>query len=168
MVVTRADPARRIVQEINAEPAAREYARLLGKDPAQLTTFTFAAHPVVVRVGGQHHVRAIQRINEDGDLVFFSAIDEGLVLTLAEPQDIARHLNGALADLARDRAPAAILACDCILRRIEAQEKQSYRAVSDILRRHGVTGFSTYGEQMNGMHVNQTMTGVALYPPGAP
>jgi hypothetical protein len=168
MVVTRADPARRIVHEINAEPAAREYARLLGKDPGQLTTFTFAAHPVVVRVGNQHHVRAIQRIDADGNLVFFSAIDEGLVLTLAEPQDMARHLDAALTELARDRAPAAILGCDCILRRIEAQEKQRFRAVSDILRRHGVTGFSTYGEQLNGMHVNQTMTGVAFYPPDAP
>ncbi|MFN3936447.1 MAG: FIST signal transduction protein, partial [Gemmobacter sp.] len=51
MVVTEADPARRIVRQINAEPAAVEYARLLGKDPAQLSPFTFAAHPVVVRIG---------------------------------------------------------------------------------------------------------------------
>ena len=79
MVVTGADPARRVVHGINAEPAAREYARLLGKDPAQLTPFTFAAHPLVVRIGGRHHVRAIQRVAENGDLVFFSAIDEGLV-----------------------------------------------------------------------------------------
>lgn len=87
MVVTDADPARRVVREINAEPAAREYARILGKDPEQLTAFTFAAHPVVVQIGGQHHVRAIQRVEGNGDLVFFSAIDEGLVLTLAEPLD---------------------------------------------------------------------------------
>jgi len=26
-------------------------------------------------------------------------------------------------------------------------------------------GFSTYGEQLNSMHVNQTLTGVAFYPP---
>ena len=37
MVVTEADPARRLVRQINAEPAAREYARLLGMDPLQLT-----------------------------------------------------------------------------------------------------------------------------------
>ena len=49
MVVTEADPERRLVREINAEPAAREYARLVGKDPDQLSPFTFAAHPVVVR-----------------------------------------------------------------------------------------------------------------------
>ena len=165
MVVTEADPSRRIVRQINAEPAAREYARLLGKDPAQLTTFTFAAHPLVVRVGGRHHVRAIQRVAENGDLVFFSAIDEGLVLTLAEPRDMVAHLDAELHALSAQGAPAAILGCDCILRRMEAQEKQMFNAVSQVLCNHRVTGFSTYGEQWNSMHVNQTMTGVAIYPP---
>lgn len=162
MVVTQADPHRRTVRQINAEPAAREYARLLGKDPAQLTSFTFAAHPLVVRIGGRHHVRAIQRVADNGDLIFFSAIDEGLVLTLAEPQDMVAHLKRELLALGQ---PMAILACDCILRRMEALEKQMYGAVSAVLRDHHVTGFSTYGEQWNSMHVNQTMTGVAIYPP---
>lgn len=164
MVVTGADPARRVVHQINAEPAAQEYARLLGKDPGQLTTFTFAAHPVVVRIGGSHHVRAIQRMAPNGDLVFFSAIDEGLVLTLAEPLDMAAHLDVALTGLSDGGRPA-ILACDCILRRIAAEENQRYGAVSALLKAHGVVGFSTYGEQLNSMHVNQTMTGVAIYPP---
>jgi hypothetical protein len=168
MVVTGADPSRRIVRQINGDPAAREYARLLGKDPEQLTTFTFAAHPLVVRVGGRHHVRAIQRMEENGDLVFFSAIAEGLVLTLADPQDIAAHLEAGLTALSDEGGqPAAVLACDCILRRIEAQEKQRFGAVSAILAAHGVVGFSTYGEQVNSMHVNQTMTGIALWAPKA-
>lgn len=165
MVVTEADPRRRIVRQINAEPAAREYARLLGKDPGQLTTFTFAAHPVVVQVGGRHHVRAIQRVDSNGDLIFFSAIDEGLVLTLAEPQDMVAHLDRELGRLSETAEPAAIIACDCILRRMEALEKQKYGALSQVLRKHRVLGFSTYGEQWNSMHVNQTMTGVAIYPP---
>ncbi|WP_435259088.1 FIST N-terminal domain-containing protein [Thioclava sp. FR2] len=165
MVVTEADPSRRIVRQINAEPAALEYARLLGKDPAQLTTFTFAAHPVVVQVGGRHHVRAIQRVDQNGDLIFFSAIDEGLVLTLAEPQDMVTHLDRELTKLAEGGEPAAIIACDCILRRMEALEKQKYGSLSKVLRDHRVVGFSTYGEQWNSMHVNQTMTGVAIYPP---
>jgi hypothetical protein len=165
MVVTSADPARRIVREINAEPAAQEYARILGKDPQQLTTFTFAAHPVVVRIGGRHHVRAIQRMAPNGDLIFFSAIDAGLVLTLAEPVDMVRHLEHELQKLAENGAPDAIIACDCILRRIEAMEKQSFGMISDLLRKHRVVGFSTYGEQLGALHVNQTMTGVAIYPP---
>ncbi|NBZ87122.1 FIST N-terminal domain-containing protein [Stagnihabitans tardus] len=164
MVVTEADPSARVVRQINAEPAALAYARLLGKDPGQLTTFTFAAHPVVVRLGGRHHVRSIQRMLPNGDLVFFSAIDEGLVLRLAEPMNMARHLEDELDRLGQ---PGAILACDCILRRIEAEEKQVAGELSRILQRHRVTGFSTYGEQFGALHVNQTMTGVALYAPGS-
>jgi hypothetical protein len=167
MVVTKANPEERTVSEINAAPAAKEYARLLGKDPKQLSTFTFAAHPVVVKVGGTHHVRAIQRISENGDLIFFSAIDEGLVLTLADPMDMSDHLEKEMAKLSQERAPDIVLACDCILRRLEAQEKQKSRALSQIMSDNRVFGFSTYGEQYNSMHVNQTLTGVAIYPPEA-
>jgi hypothetical protein len=165
MVVTGADPARRIVHEINAEPAAREYARLLGKDPEQLSTFIFAAHPVVVRVGGKHHVRSIQRVADNGDLVFFSVIDEGVVLTLAEPQDMVSHLERELAELHRDGTPDIILACDCVLRKVEAEQKQMTTALSRLMADNRVVGFSTYGEQVNSLHVNQTLTGVAIYPP---
>lgn len=165
MVVTGADPARRIVHEINAEPAAREYARLLGKDPEQLTAFTFAAHPVVVQIGDQHHVRAIQQVAENGDLVFFSAIDEGVVLTLAEPENMIEHLEREMQRLHEPGTPDVILACDCILRRLEAEQKQMTTQISRILGENRVVGFSTYGEQINSMHVNQTLTGVAIYPP---
>lgn len=165
MVVTKADPERRIVQEINAEPAAAEYARLLGKDPNQLDPFIFAEHPVVVRLGESHHVRAIQRVNEHGELVFFSAINEGMVLTLAEHLDIAAHLESGLDELYRNGAPDMILGCDCVLRRIAADQRQKTREISQILADKKVIGFSTYGEQIGALHVNQTLTGVAIYPP---
>jgi len=165
MVVTRADPSRRIVHEINAEPAAREYARILGKSPEQLDTFTFAAHPVVVRIGGAHHVRAIQRIEDSDDLVFFSAIDEGLVLTLAEPDDIAVHLERELRGLAEAGSLDTIFVCDCLLRRMEAAQKQQTNQISQIFKENRVVGFATYGEQIDAKHVNHTMTGVAIYLP---
>ncbi|MEJ6402678.1 FIST N-terminal domain-containing protein [Yoonia sp. 2307UL14-13] len=163
MVVTDADPERRIVKSINAEPAAREYARLVGKDPYQLDRFTFASHPVVVRIGENHHVRAIQQVNDSGELVFFSAIDEGMVLTVARPTDMADHLRRKLRDLSADEPFTDVIGCDCILRRIEAEQNQMTRELSDILVQHNVAGFSTYGEQIGPLHVNQTMTGVAFY-----
>lgn len=167
MVVTGAEPKTRRVTEINAEPAAKEYARVLGKDPDQLSPFIFAAHPLLVRIGDQHHVRAIQQVAPNGDLIFFSAIDEGLVLTLAEAEEMVDHLDRELSHLSRDRSPEMILAFDCILRRLDAQQRQATGRVSEILSNHRIVGFSTYGEQINGAHVNQTMTGVALYAPDA-
>ena len=163
MVVTEADPGRRIVKTINAEPAAREYARIVGKDPEQLDRFTFAAHPVVVRIGAAHHVRAIQQVNDAGELVFFSAIDEGMVLTTAAPQNMVDHLHRKMGELSQRTKPAHILGCDCILRRIEAEQRQMTHALSDVLSAHNVTGFSTYGEQIGPLHVNHTMSGVAIY-----
>ncbi len=164
MVVTEADPDRRIVKSINAEPAAREYARIVGKDPDQLDRFTFASHPVAVRIGDKHHVRAIQQVNDAGELVFFSAIDEGMVLTVAEPQNMAEHLNKKLGEMSAVSKPTNFLVCDCLLRRIEAEQMQLNREVSNILSGFNVTGFSTYGEQIGSLHVNHTMTGVAFYP----
>ena len=165
MVVTGADPAQRIVKEINAEPAAREYARLVGKNPDQLDRFTFASHPVVVRIGDTHHVRAIQQVNERGELVFFSAIDEGMVLTVASQENLSVHLKDKLAELSDPHKPANIIGCDCILRRIEAEQSQQTRKISDVLSANNVTGFSTYGEQIGPLHVNHTMSGVAFYHP---
>ena len=165
MVVTEADPVRRIVKSINAEPAGREYARIVGKDPEQLDQFTFASHPVVVRIGGAHHVRAIQQVNEAGELVFFSAIDEGMVLTIAAPQDMVTHFRSKMSDLSARTKPAHILGCDCILRRIEAEQRQKTRELSDVMTSYNVTGFSTYGEQIGPLHVNHTMSGVAIYAP---
>ena len=166
MVVTAADPANRLVRGINAEPAAEAYARAVGMDPGQLSPFIFAAHPVVVRMGGKHQVCAIQRIEANGDLRFFTAIDEGLVLTLAEGQPIAPHLARSLDALSRDETPDAIVACECILRRLEIEETQVRAVASETLRRHNVIGFNSYGEQFDMLHVNQTFTGVAIYPPG--
>ena len=163
MVVTEADPVRRLVMEINAERAAPAYAKMVGLDEHELGPMTFAAYPVVVRVGGEYHVRSIQKVEDDGSLRFYCGIDEGLVLTVADGDDIARNLDAALTGLAAELGSIdLILGFDCILRRLEAEQKQKSLDVSQVLKRHGVVGFSTYGEQYRSMHVNQTFTGVAI------
>lgn len=167
MIVTSADPEKRIVHEINAEPAAREYARMVGKDPGQLSPFIFAENPVVVRVGGEHHVRAIQKVEDNGDLRFYCAIDEGLVLTVAEAGDIVENIDAALGTLNTTRTPDMILGFDCVLRRLEVEQKQQTRNMSDVLHAHRVFGFNTYGEQFGNKHVNQTFTGICFYCPAA-
>lgn len=58
-----------------------------------------------------------------------------------------------------------IIGCDCFLRRKEAEVTHRNQAMQTLLRRFHVVGFNTYGEQLGGIHVNQTFTGVAI---GAP
>ena len=55
-----------------------------------------------------------------------------------------------------------MLTCDCILRKLEIVESGLQDRVGDILRANNAVGFNTYGEQFCGVHVNQTLTGIAL------
>ena len=64
-------------------------------------------------------------------------------------------------------APLLTIGCDCFLRRLEVEERGLGEAASELLRRQQVIGFNTYGEQYNGMHINQTFTGVAIGQPRA-
>lgn len=163
MVVTGAEPARRIVTEINGEPAAREYARMVGLAVDKLTPMIFAAHPVVVSVAGHSYVRSIQKVNDDDSLSFFCAIDEGIVLTVAQGVDIVRNLADAFAGVHRELGPPAlVLGCDCILRSLEIGQRGCRDEIAALMQANNVIGFATYGEQYNAMHVNQTFTGVAI------
>jgi len=163
MVITEADPVRRIVTEINAEPAAQEYARMVGLSIDKLTPMIFANYPVVVRVGNMPYVRSIQKVNEDASLTFFCAIDEGIVLTVAKGLDIAEDLQRLFDELAADIGPPElVIGCDCILRNLEIRQKGLEGRISALMTTNNVVGFNTYGEQFHAMHVNQTFTGVAI------
>jgi hypothetical protein len=163
VVVTGANPAARIVTELNAEPAASEYARMVGLTGEHLSPRIFAAHPLMVRVGGLYHVRAIQKVNPDQSLTFFCAIDEGLVLTIARSVDVVHDLEDLFARIRQEVGePDLIIGCDCVLRNIEIEAQQLKATVSELFVRNGVIGFCTYGEQFHSMHVNQTFTGVAI------
>lgn len=163
LVVTHSDPASRTVFELNAEVAAYEYATVVGLDPERLSPFGFAAHPMVVRVGGEYFCRSPRSTNPDGSLSFYCAIDDGVVLTVARPVDLVDSVETALKRLEDDLGEVDwILGFDCVLRRLDAQNRQVTHKISELYRRHNVFGFNTYGEQYRTMHLNQTFTGIAI------
>jgi len=163
LVVTAADTENRIVYELNAEPAAREYSAAIGLLPDDLGPFSFASYPLVVKVGGDYYCRSIRNMNADGSLSFFCAIDEGLVFTVARPRDILSTTAGALQEL--DAALGGIdmvIGFDCILRRLDAETRQIRHQMAELYKKYSIAGFHTYGEQFNAMHLNQTLTGIAF------
>ncbi len=163
LVITAADPATRLVQEINGVPAAEGYAETLGIAVERLDASVFSKNPLMLRLGSDHYVRSIQRVNPDRSLTMFCAIDEGLVLTVGEDRDPLTSLEQGLARATEGRgAPALVIGCDCILRRLDLESRASDASAGELLSRYNVIGFSTYGEQFNGVHINQTLTGVAL------
>nr|WP_139832480.1 FIST N-terminal domain-containing protein [Mesorhizobium australicum] len=163
LVVTASDPDRRIVKEFNAAGAADEFAAAIGIDAGSLSPMSFASHPVVVRVGGEYYCRSIQKVNADGSLTFFCAIDDGIVLTIAQPTGMVESTREALRHVGeRLGGIDMVLGFDCVLRRLDARNRQVFREMSELYRANNVIGFGTYGEQYRSMHLNQTFTGIAF------
>ena len=166
IVITDADPDERLVYEINGAPAAQEYARLVGCPVERLSPEVFAEHPMLLRHNRNYYVRAVREVSDNLAMSFLAAIDDGLILTLGRGREIIETLEAGL-DLTNSsgHAPDFILGFDCVLRKLEIEQKQLHQKVSDILKDCRVYGFNTYGEQQSGVHMNQTFVGVAFFEP---
>lgn len=163
LVITRADGARRIVHEIDGVPAALAYARAVGVPVEALDARVFSKNPVMLRLGDDHYVRALYRVEPDGALAFFCAIEAGLVLRIGRAVDPRSVLEEGFARVrAKIGPPALVIGCDCILRRLELEQDALDGWVGAFFAEQRVLGFSTYGEQFNAVHVNQTFTGLAI------
>lgn len=163
LVVTSADNERRRIRELNGEPAAVAYARAIGCSLEQLDAHVCASFPLLVNIDGEQYIRSIATVNPDHSLTLFCAIDEGLVLSLGESQDPIACVSRAF-DSARRAVgtPELVIACDCILRRLELEYRGLDQEIGRLYADNKVIGFSTYGEQYNSIHVNQTFTGIAV------
>lgn len=164
LVITRADVPSRRVYEMDGYPALESYARALGLEPAQVTSDVTFENPLTFVCDHKIYVRSVQRIEADGSMVFYCGIEEGMVLS------IGGHEHMGLA-LTRDLVPAAargpadlFIVFNCILRALEADKGGHHAALGETARRFGghVIGFDTYGEQLGGLHINQTLVGIAL------
>lgn len=162
-VVTAADPEQRVVHELNGTLAAEEYARAIGLERTDLSPAHFAAHPFIVRAGTDYFCRSIRQINKDGSIAFFCAIDEGMVLAVALQQDMAGATAEALRQIdATLGGIDCVLGFDCLWRKVEIENRQITKPMEEVYTRYRLHGFNTYGEQFNGIHLNQTLTGLAL------
>lgn len=163
LVITEAEPDKRLVREINGEVAVHAYARMVQVPVDDLTPAIFSRFPLLLRIGTEFFVRSIAGIEPDGSLKFYCAIDKGLVLNIGEGHSAIASMEQTFAAI-RDEIgePVVILGCDCILRRLELEKRGIDTATGQLMASNHVFGFSTYGEQYNSLHVNQTFTGVAL------
>jgi hypothetical protein len=163
LVATDADPDRRVIHEFNGRPAATAYAHALGLTVDALTPAVLAAHPLMLRAGGSSWVRTVAALHLDGSFAVLAAVDRGDVLRVGNAVDVLGKVEATFAALHADLGPfAGVLAFDCVLRRVEFEEMGLDDRVGRVLAKNRVVGCSTNGELFNGMHMNQTLLGVAF------
>jgi hypothetical protein len=163
LVVTEAIPERRIIRELDGIPAAMAYAAAIGSQRGQLDANHYSYSPMLLRVRGESLVRSIRTVNPDHSLTMYCAIEEGLVLDLAIPQSTLEAISRAFLDLrSAIGEPSVVLGFESVLRRLDFEQTGIAGEVSALLRSNRVLGMNSYGEQCNGLHVNQTFTGLGF------
>ncbi|MBS1706090.1 MAG: FIST C-terminal domain-containing protein [Armatimonadetes bacterium] len=163
MVVTGADPAERILYELNGAPAGREYARCLGIQIEELRSDIWSQSPLVLNVSGSNYVRSIYKVNSDLSLSLFCSIEEGYLLSIGKKLPTLHTVEENLAAAASEVGNIqSLITFDCALRKLEYLANNELEDMNRILTHYNATGFSSYGEQYNALHVNQTFTGIAI------
>ena len=166
VVITRCDPTTRVVYEIDGYPATEAYARALDVEPSELNSELSSMNPITLSVNGELYVRSVQSIDVDaGTITFYCAVEDGMVLHVGGHHDMPTELERDLASLLQDgKKRKFMLACNCILRALEADKLGHNPRIAEIV--DGVSersiGFDTYGEQFDGLHINQTLVAVAM------
>ena len=163
LAITRADPHERRVFEIDGIPAAQAYARALGLARAALTADIASRHPLTFSYQHQLYVRSVRLINPDDSLSFYCAIEEGMVVDVCSRGDLLGALDADLQGVPRQPA-AFLLGANCVLRALETTAADRHEEVGAAFRRHArhMIGFDTYGEQLNGLHINHTLVALSL------
>ena len=132
-----------------------------GCDDSQLES-KLAGHAFGVEINGEKFIRSVAAIDKSsGFITFFCDMAFGDELHLLSSENIGqstkrdfdRFMQG------KPRKPVAVIANDCILRRLNNSS-----TLGDIRCFDGIplSGFSTFGELL-GVHMNETLTALALF-----
>jgi len=164
VVATEVDVANRRLIRLDGMPAAARMAQLLGCGMEDITADRLTTKPMMLRCGDHFFVRGVHTVHPDASLSFFCALREGDILHIGRGADIVDITASYFEALRRtDSTPDLVLGFDCIQRRIELAMRGKTAEMNTLFKQVPLTGFSTFGEQYNGQHVNQTMTGVAFW-----
>lgn len=164
LAITKADVAGRRVYEIDGQPAAIAYARALGVPCDQLTDALTLANPMTFQHQHQLYVRSIQKIHPDHSISFYCAIEEGMVVDVGSHEDLVPALAAELARTASAGPIDLLIGSNCVLRALETTAGDFHGEIGGLFKkftRHMV-GFDTYGEQLDGLHINQTLVALVL------
>lgn len=159
-LVTKADPDRRRVSELNGRPAVEVYSEEIGIPREQLDTVTTVMHPFGIIIEGKPWLRSVAGTDGD-DLIFVCSVEEGHVLSLVKNREIVEDTRQALRDATTKLGAPATggVLFNCAARKVEVELKDVVEPYYAVFRDFPVAGLHAHGESWIG-HMNQTLTGL--------
>lgn len=162
VTVTKADPERRLMLELDGEPAASYYARAIGVSPDELSFTHFLKNPLGLMIDGEPWLRS--GVRREGDALFFAcSVTTGAKLHFMRARDLVEDTQKKLTrgEAAIGCPPRGAILWNCAYRMLEAQINGVEEAYHKTLSRVVHVGCHSNGESYLG-HINQTLTGLVF------
>ena len=144
--------------EYDGEPAAKILSRVLNVTEKGLKA-ALVSHPMGRIVDGSINITEADEVFEDGSISYFATIYNHTKMLLLETDNIRRVWSETVQQVRNEIAkPSFTISINCLSRSRLFEEKNSFGEFVNVLRNFGkFIGLSGYGEQLNYIHLNQTM-----------
>lgn len=143
---------------------AELYAKECNVSLEKLDQELFAKKPIGRLVGDNKYIASPISVNSDGSINFYTRVMTGAPFYFMESDDIIQCTKKT-ADFIRNsmKKPELIIGFNCILRYFEMQEENVQKEVYSIINQVApYCGFTTLGEQIDKIQVNQTLTYIVI------
>ncbi|MBE6049946.1 MAG: hypothetical protein E7214_04595 [Clostridium sp.] len=156
LLVTDADPIKRIVKTFNNKPASTEYSRALNIPEESLEDY-FMNNPLGKISERFIDIASPMKVNSDKSISFYCQVMPNTFVEVLKPMDVEDALNNTIKRA--EFKPGFVLALNCVLRNLKFEKEGLWNEVDKhiLSLSKNITGFICYGEQFYKRHFNQTM-----------
>lgn len=156
LLITEADAIKRTVKTLNNRPASTEYAESLGIKESELQEY-FINNPLGKFNREDVYIASPMKVNSDKSITFYSQLMPNTFVQILKPIDPIEQVKNTIRKVSIK--PSFILVINCVLRSLKFKQENLWGKFDTEMLNfcNNATGFVSYGEQFQKMHVNQTM-----------
>lgn len=157
-VVTKSKAKERKVFELDGKPIKKVYAEAL-KVPEEKISDYFMSNPLGRVIGDEISISSFKKPESDNSISFYCRVYKNSYVNILEPDDPAAVLDSTISRIKSEMpAISGTIVINCIFRTLLFKSQKFFpQFVSKLSRLGEFGGFTSYGEQINNRHVNQTM-----------
>lgn len=160
MIVTKA--IGRTIYELDSKPAVTRYAEVVNADKGNIDSY-FHSNPFGTYYNNDIFICSPQKSNSDKSISTYRTILPGTILWTLELDDYKKIMENTVDTILSKGTPIVTFTSNCILRKILFEQEACSSFVNNCLSKINAFGFTSYGEQYNGFHINQTMVTLTFY-----
>lgn len=162
--ITKCDMQNRKILEINHKPPLTAYAEELGVSSTTLIERMYD-HPLGRTFGHDMYITSLDAFNADKTLNMHTRVINNSILDVLMPDDFVSICENSCKKIKKDFGrPGFLLFFNCICNTLSYERWHCCDSISTICNQYfdHYCGLSSYGEQINQIHVSQTMLVLAM------